>query len=95
MACIIDGRRGGKILINDGFIYQKNKTGNEYIYWRCSSKDYRAPLIDVGEPPDEIEVYDVGNHNHEPSDDIISRQALVNHMKQKKRDDPSVPLRRV
>ena len=40
-------------------------------------------------------MYDVGNHNHEPSDDIISRQALVNHMKQKIRDDPFVSLRRV
>jgi len=94
MAKVIDGRRGGKVLVNDGFIYQKNQVRNDIIYWRCSSKACRAPLrtefFDVNNPPDDIEIDNVGIHNHPAMDEAINRQVITNRMKQY----PSAPIKR-
>jgi len=99
MAETIDGRRGGKVLVHSGYIYHKNKISGDLIYWRCSSKDCRAPLktnaFDIEDPPDAIDVFDMAEHNHVPSDEIIAKHQLVNDMKQNVRNDPSAPLRRV
>ena len=99
MAQIINGRRGGKILVHEGYIYQRNQTSGDYIYRRCASKDCRAPLktdaFDVAEPPNSFDAYDVGQHNHASSDEVIRQQLLINEMKENIRDDPSAPLRRV
>ena len=96
MAQIINGRLGGKILVHEGYIYQRNQTSGDYIYWRYASKDCRASLktdaSDVAEP---FDAYDVGQHNHASSDEVIRQQLLINEMKENIRDDPSTPLKRV
>ena len=96
MAQIIDGRRGGKILIHNGYLYQKNKVRPNGIYWRCESNNCRVPLrtktFDVHEPPNNIVVNNVGNHNHNPRGETISHQMLLNEVKDNV-NDPSAPLR--
>ncbi len=44
MAYISQGLRGGKILIHDGFRYQKNIATKDKIWWTCWRKTCRAPL---------------------------------------------------
>ena len=99
MAQIINGRPGGKILVHEGYIYQRNQTRSDYIYWRCASKVFRAVLktdvFDVAEPTNNFDAYDVGQHNHASSDEVIRQQLLINEMKENIKDDPSAPLRRV
>jgi hypothetical protein len=43
-ARVIVGNRGRKVLIHNGFKYQKNRQRIESIYWRCWRKEYRANL---------------------------------------------------
>ena len=99
MAKIIEGRRGGKVLVNEGFIYQKYQARQNCIYWRCSSIDCRAPLrtdvFYVNEPPEDIEVENVGAHNHPPMDEAIDRQVIVSRIKENVVANPSAPIRRV
>ena len=99
MAKIIDGRRGGKILVHEGSIYQKNKMTSNLIYWRCASKDCRAPLktgtFNIAAPPNDINVFDVRPHNHNSSTEVVSQQLVVNEIKDCIREDPSTPLRRI
>ena len=64
MAKIIEGnRRGGKILVNDGYNYHKNKKRVNRIYWRCWRRECRANLktdvFDWDEVRDAIAVRDV------------------------------------
>ena len=41
---IINGNRGGRILILDEFRYQKNKQSDNRIIWRCGVKNCGANL---------------------------------------------------
>jgi hypothetical protein len=36
--------RGGKVLIHEGYRYQKNRARNDAIYWRYWRVDCRTPL---------------------------------------------------
>ena len=38
------GDRGGKVLVFDGYKYQKNRTRGDNIHWRCWRETCRAPL---------------------------------------------------
>ena len=44
MPYMTDGINGGRVLVNDGYRYQKNKTSNTSISWRCWKKTCRATL---------------------------------------------------
>ena len=44
MASIAKGNRGGKVLVSDGYRFQKNKVLENKIHWRCWKKDCRSPL---------------------------------------------------
>ena len=44
MPSLVRGNRGGKVLIHEGYRYQKNRARNDAIYWRCWRVDCRAPL---------------------------------------------------
>jgi hypothetical protein len=44
MAFLQIGNRGGKVLVHDGYRYQKNRAINDKIFWRCWNKNCRAPL---------------------------------------------------
>jgi mRNA-degrading endonuclease RelE of RelBE toxin-antitoxin system len=44
MAYVTKGDRGGKVLVFDGYKYQKNRTRGNTIHWRCWRETCRAPL---------------------------------------------------
>ena len=44
MAYLMEGINRGKILVHQGYRYQKNKEAVNFIYWRCWKKICRAPL---------------------------------------------------
>lgn len=60
------GIKRGKILINEGFRYQKNRETKEKIHWRCWKTGCRAKLntllFDLTEESPEITVLEVGNN---------------------------------
>lgn len=60
MPSIVAGNRGGKILVHDGFRYQKNRERNNAIYWRCWRSDCRTPMkTNVFDVEDETAVIQV------------------------------------
>jgi len=44
MAYVMDGMKRGKVLIFNGFRFQKNRETANNIYWRCWRKNCRTPL---------------------------------------------------
>jgi len=97
MAEVIDGRRGGKLLANASYLYQRNKVRENVMYWRCSEchSTLRTEFFDVNEPPEEIQVENAGNHNHLPMDETISKQKITSRFKAKVAENPSAPIRRL
>ena len=65
MASIAKGNRGGIVLIHNGFRYQKNRTRNERIHWRCLRPECRAPLqsniFDTTQEDPRIQILNVSN----------------------------------
>jgi len=59
----MQGIKRGKVLIYDGFRYQKNRATGEKIHWRCWRKGCRAKLntnlFDVAEDSPDITVQEV------------------------------------
>ena len=44
MPYVTKGDRGGKVLVFDGYKYQKNRTRGDTIHWRCWRETCRTPL---------------------------------------------------
>lgn len=99
MAYLQEGNRGGKILINDGYRYQRNKTKTDKIYWRCwrttCSAFLHTSVFDIEEDDPNIQILQVGDHNHADEGDLIATTSTKQHMLQAVEDDPSKPVRRV
>ena len=65
MANIEESKRGGRILLYQGFRYMKNLEKNDTIYWRCCVGKCHTPIrTNVLKNLDTIRVYGVGKHNH-------------------------------
>ena len=102
MAYIGDGRRKGRILAYRGFFYQKNRTTEDYIYWRCADKNCRVPLktavLDIESPPVYIpileRVADDEHHGHFPDLEAVEKLKITNIMKNKVAANPSAPIKR-
>ena len=45
MARVIEGERGGKLLIYQGYKYARNRMRGLAIYWRCSRQGCSTALI--------------------------------------------------
>lgn len=67
-ARLISGRRGGKVLIHQGFKYQNNRIRGDIIYWRCWKEECRAPLktnlFDLEDQNANINVLSEPEHTH-------------------------------
>ena len=98
MASLINGNRGGKVLIYEGYKYQKNKEYNQKVFWRCWRRTCRATLhtntFDLDGPRD-IVVFHSEPHNHEEDRDIINGQVITNRIKDNLHRDPTKPIKRV
>ena len=85
-------RRGGMILIEDGYRYERNQTRNDVIYWRCRIPTCRAPLktrwFDVADPNARINLRPpVPQHNHEREEEFINRGIFIERCLQEIRND--------
>lgn len=74
MVYVQQGNQGGKVLINEGYHYQRNKTKNEKIYWRCWRKTCNAFLqtgvFDLDEEEPNIHILQVVHHNQPDEMDL-------------------------
>ena len=97
MATIIPGRRGGKVLVFEGYLYQRNKVRENVIYWRCSEcrSTIQTAFFDVNDPPEEIVVQNFTPHDHPAMDEIINRQHITSQIKADVETNPSAPIKRV
>ena len=95
MRHICDGnRRGGKILINGYFCYEKNKERNDVIHWRCWRKTCWAILhtivFDAQDRNARINVNHDSEQNHTGDDDLIATSNIRNRVIDYISEDPSV-----
>ncbi|CAG2202049.1 unnamed protein product [Mytilus edulis] len=97
MAYVTRGRRGGHILIYNGFKYQKNKTRLDKVHWRCWRPACRAPLrtnlINFDEEEPNIDVLHVGQHDHPEDQDLILSSNIRRQMTAAVADNPSLTVR--
>ena len=78
---VIAGNCGGKVLIHNGYKYQKNRTRPRAIYWRCWRKECRTNLqtnlIDLEDQNPNIVILQEGQHIHEKDDIVIDRDITL------------------
>jgi hypothetical protein len=98
-ARLLSGSLGGKVLIHQGFKYQKNIIRRHIIYWRCWKKECRAPLktnlFDLEDQIANSNVLSEPEHTHAHEDVQITRSEIKNRLVQKVKQDPSLPIKRI
>ena len=97
MASIIGGKRG-KVLILNGFRYQKNKETASAIYWRCWRKECgsmaKTNYFDVNGEAPAIRVINESLHPHPEDTEQIRKDETIDRLKRAVREDPSRPIKR-
>ena len=89
----------GIVLIHEGHKYQKNKTVNDKIHWRCWRTDCRAPIAtdvclnQAGAPVHVL--IEPGEHSHPVDFDLINDTMFSQRCKELISQDPSCSLRKV
>ena len=98
-ANITVGNRGGKVLLYNGFKYQKKRLRTRAIYWRCWRKECRANIqtnvFDLDDRNPNIQILQESSHTHEEDDLVIGHDRVCNALRNNIRQDPSVPIKRV
>ena len=98
-ASITVGNQWGKILLYNGFKYQKNRLRTRAIYWRCWRKECRANLqtnvFDLDNRNPNIQILQESSHTHEEDDLVIGHDRVHNTLRNNIRQNPSVPIKRV
>lgn len=99
MASVVAGNRGGKILIYNGYRYNKNKQKGGKIYWRCCRKTCKAYLqtasFDIDEDNPDIHILRAQQHKHADDKRIITSSSLTQRMIDKILDDPTRPIKQI
>ncbi|KAK6195696.1 hypothetical protein SNE40_001068 [Patella caerulea] len=100
MAFICDGhRKGGKVLVKDGFRYLRNKVTKTTIYWRCwkpiCGSLLQTNVFDVRSDNPNINIWRETDHNHESDDDMIEYARFVMELKKEIRRNPSTTIKRI
>jgi len=90
-ASITVGNRGGKVLLYNGFKYQKNRLRTHAIYWRCWRKECRANLqtnvFDLDDRNPNIQILQESSHAHEEDDLVIEHDRVRNTLRNNIRQD--------
>ena len=97
MAYLIAVKRG-KVLVHNGFRYQKNKVTASAIWWRCWRKACGAYLktniFDLNQNNPDIEfITDHAHHGHGEDDAKIQSDMAREELKQSILDDTSRPIK--
>ena len=92
-------RKGSKVLIHNGYKYQKNKVSNNIIFWRCWRKDCRSFLktrdFDMDNPNANIVVQREDVHGHDEDDDIINADNFKASLREGIELNPTAPIKRI
>ena len=98
-ARIVAGNRGGKVLLYNGYKYQKNRERTSAIYWRCWRKECRANLqtnlFGLEDQNPDIRILQESPHNHEDDELVAGHDKILDTLRENIRQDPRVPLKRV
>ena len=100
MAHVVDGNRGGKILIFNNSRFRRNQTRQTGIYWKCDAERcqsrIKTNLFDVNNPLAIINIISSTPHaGHGNPDENIERSRLVRQMREEIRNDPTRTIRSV
>ncbi|VDI23839.1 Hypothetical predicted protein [Mytilus galloprovincialis] len=98
-ARVIAGNRGGKVLIYNGFKYQKNRQRIHAIYWRCWRQECRANLqnniFNLDDQAHNITILQEGPIHTKKNDTVIGVDTTLQSLRSAIQQDPSVPIKRV
>ena len=95
-----NGLRGGRILVVEGYRFQRNKTRGNKIFWRCSRRECRVfiqtNLFDVAAEAPVIHLRNaVPAHNHAPDTDLIQESVFRDRCRAVITEDPTLAVKRV
>ena len=94
------GKGRGRILVHDGFRYQRNKTIKDTkIFWRCWRKScaviLQTSVFNMDEHDPDITILHLPEHNHGSDGDIVSASDVVQRMTRAIEADPTKTLKRI
>ena len=93
-ARIVAGNRGGKVLLYNGYKYQKNRERTSAIYWRCWRKECRANLqtnlFGLEDQNPDIRILQESPHNHEDDELVAGHDKILDTLRENIRQDKSL-----
>ncbi|KAL8614876.1 hypothetical protein ACOMHN_042834 [Nucella lapillus] len=96
---LVKGSRRGKILVIDGFIYQRHKSSGALLHWRCWRETCRAKvktnIFDVDNPQPRIRVVKRNDHNHPDDSAMTEAISFRQQLQEVAAADPTRPSRRI
>ena len=100
MAQVVNGNRGGKILLHLGHRYRRNQTRATGIYWKCDVTDCPSKILtdvfNINAPNPAINIRNVTPHNgHASADATNERSRVLDRMREKIRRDPTQPVKAI
>ena len=98
-AKIVRGNRGGRILVVDGYRFQKHRSTNDAINWRCWRAECRSRLrtrlFDLDDETAHIDILFEERHVHTPDEVITQRAEFRETVVSMNRENPVCPIKRV
>ena len=96
---LVKGSRRGKILVIDGFRYQRHKSSGALLHWWCWRETCLAKvktnIFDVDNPHPRIRVVERNDHNH-PDDSVMTDAiSFRQQLQEEAAADPTRPPRRI
>ena len=92
-------RKGSKVLLRNGFKYQKNKEKANCIFWRCWRKDcgtfVKTNTFDINDENAVILVHQEGEHEHDEDMEVIEVDKFKDQLRTNIVNNPTVPTKRV
>jgi len=100
MAQLVNGNRGGKILVHLGHRFRRNQTRPVGLYWQCDVTGCPSKILtnvfNVYAPNPIINILRASPHNgHGTADAVNERSILIDQMRDEIRRDPTLPVRNV
>ncbi|KAL8572221.1 hypothetical protein ACOMHN_049397 [Nucella lapillus] len=96
---LVKGSRRGKILVIDGFRYQRHKSSGALLHWRCWRETCRAKvktnIFDVDNPHPRIRVVKRNDHNHPDDSAMTEAISFRQQLQEVAAADPTRPPRRI
>ncbi|KAG8232766.1 hypothetical protein J437_LFUL012905 [Ladona fulva] len=85
----IKSKRGGKVLISNGYAYHKHSEKVGKTYWICAKRpECGASAITCNNP---LEVISMKEHTHAPDQEKIRAIKIVNNLKREAEEHPEMP----